>query len=138
MKVVLDTNILVSGLICSDGAPARILDLAAARLITPCYDDRILNEYREVLRRQRFGFAPTDIDELITMVDRFGKYIIAAPYSAKIPDPDDLPFLEVALSGGCAALITGNKRDFGKPSAGLPILSPVEFVDFFARSTVMP
>ena len=53
MKVVLDTNVVVSGLIQSKGNPARILSLALAGAVEVCHDDRILAEYAEVLARPR-------------------------------------------------------------------------------------
>ena len=51
MNVVLDTNVLVSGLISPFGPPADIVRLLAAGAIRVCYDACIFGEYREVLSR---------------------------------------------------------------------------------------
>ena len=52
------------------------------------------------------------------------------PLKHHLPDPDDEPFLEVALSGGAKAIVTGNKRHFPrKDYQGVKILSPVEFLE---------
>jgi len=49
MKIVLDTNIVVSGLLQSKGNPAQVLTLALAGAVQVCHDERILAEYAEVL-----------------------------------------------------------------------------------------
>ena len=110
------------------------MDLIAERKLIPLIDDRILYEYRIVLRRPRFYFDEGKIDELLATIDRFSVYVESKPLAYSIPDSDDLPFLEVALSDKADALITGNKKDFGKPRKGLRILSPAEFLDFYRRA----
>lgn len=91
-------------------------------------DERILLEYREVLRRPEFNFNTGLIDETMAYFDRFGELIVAKPLAVAIPDPDDLPFLEVAVSGKADALITGNKKDFARAPKHIQILSPAEFI----------
>src|ERR1043166_6751408 len=54
MKIGLDTNVVVSGLLNSQGNPAKVLTLALAGAVQVCHDKRILAEYREVLVRARF------------------------------------------------------------------------------------
>ena len=49
LVVVLDTNVLVSGLLNPNGSPGKILDLIIGNHIQIAYDDRILGEYEEVL-----------------------------------------------------------------------------------------
>ena len=56
MKVVPDTNVIISGLINVDGTPAQIVNLLINGRITLLYDGRILQEYAEVLNRKKFGF----------------------------------------------------------------------------------
>ena len=117
MRLVLDTNVLVSGLLRPHGAPGRLIDLLVAGRITPLYDDRILAEYREVLQRAEFGFDAKDADLLVDYVYRVGEAVAAGPLPVTLPDPDDLPFLEVAAGGAADALVTGNHRHF-VPSRG--------------------
>jgi predicted nucleic acid-binding protein len=69
--VVADTNILVSALL-TDGPPARIVDLIAEGKIRPCFDDRILAEYWDVLSRPKFGFPSARINRLIHDIVRTG------------------------------------------------------------------
>jgi putative PIN family toxin of toxin-antitoxin system len=62
VKVVLDTNVIVSALINPYGAPASILGLVLEEKIELCYDTRILIEYRDVVMRPKFGFVQTEMD----------------------------------------------------------------------------
>jgi putative PIN family toxin of toxin-antitoxin system len=132
--VVLDTNVLVSALLTPQGPSARILDLITGLQLMLLLDHRILYEYRDVLRRPKFAFEKRDIDELIATLDRIGEFVVAVPIFSNLPDADDLPFLEVALSGKADILVTGNKKDYGRPPKGLRIYNPAEFLDYFRRT----
>lgn len=110
-KVVPDTNVLVSALINSFGAPGRILDLALAGELTVTYDDRIMAEWRDVLHREKFGFARRDVEALLEFFEVEGFAVNAPPLGLDLPDMDDVPFLEVAHCAG-AVLITGNLKHY--------------------------
>jgi putative PIN family toxin of toxin-antitoxin system len=130
MRVVIDTNVLVSGVINPYGPPGRIVDQVLAGFVTGLYDDRIMSEYRAVLARPAFGFNPTDIDALLDFIETNGELVMGSPVPVVLPDSRDLPFLEVAAGGRADALITGNARHF-KPSGGahgVRICTPAEFV----------
>jgi putative PIN family toxin of toxin-antitoxin system len=112
LRVVLDTNILVSALINVHGTPARILDLVLVERLTLTFDDRIISEYREVLLRPKFGFRTADVDALLEFFQTEGESVVAPPLSLRLPDADDAPFIEVAVAAGCDYLITGNVGHF--------------------------
>src|SRR5215471_10690465 len=128
MRVVIDTNVLVSGLIDPHGSPGRVLDYILSRLLIVLYDDRILSEYRDVLLRPAFGFQRSDIEALLDFIEFSGEHVTAGPIEWLLPDPGDLPFLEVALSGSAEALVTGNLKHFLPARRHYPvsILSPGE------------
>ena len=134
MKVVLDTNVLVSGLLNPSGSPGRVLDLVMAAEVTLLYDDRILAEYREVLLRPRFGFDPSDVEALLDFLVSEGEQVVSAPLPIILPDPDDLPFLEVAVAGLVSALVTGNGQHFipvsPSPSGaeGVRVCAPADLI----------
>lgn len=128
MRVVIDTNVLVSGVINPHGSPGRVVDSIIAQAITVLYDDRILLEYRDVLLRPLFRFAPNDVNALIDFIGFSGEQITAGAVNVVLPDQTDLPFLEVAIAGSADALVTGNLKHF-KPVRGhhtVSILSPAE------------
>lgn len=130
MRVVIDTNVLVSGLINPHAPPGRIVDAVLAGHLRIFYDDRILGEYREVLLRPFFGFQDEDIDTLLNFIEFAGERASAIHTGLQLPDPTDLPFLEVAMAGTADALITGNIKHF-KPKRGecnVRVCSPAEFL----------
>jgi len=130
MIVVLDTNILVSGILKPYSKPAAILRLVAEGTIQIAYDLRILSEYRDVLSRPQFNFAKEDIESFLDQIEQEGLLVSVRPLKIRLPDPDDEPFLEVALSGRVDAIVTGNKRHFlRKQYKGVKILSPAEFLE---------
>lgn len=129
MRIVLDTNVLVSGLLSPQGPPGRIVALVAAGELTVCHDARILVEYADVLHRQRFGFTPARVDLLLHQVLAEGERTTALPLELALPDADDEPFLEVALAAGCS-LVTGNLRHFpADRRGGARVLSPAELLE---------
>ncbi|HEU0016709.1 MAG TPA: putative toxin-antitoxin system toxin component, PIN family [Longimicrobium sp.] len=129
MRVVLDTNVVVSGLLSPGGPSGRILDLVAGGKLTVVYDDRIIGEYEEVLARPRLAIPVEIAATLLALIERTGVLVPAAPLHVPIPDVDDLPFLEVAAEGA-AVLITGNRRHFDEAasSVGVTVVSPAEFL----------
>ena len=111
MLVVLDTNILVSSLWSKNGAPARVVSMILTGQLIPCYDYRILTEYRQVLSRPRFNFSDGEIDSLLEWIETSGRYIVADPINDPFIDESDKKFYEVAKFCG-AILITGNLKHF--------------------------
>jgi putative PIN family toxin of toxin-antitoxin system len=130
MMIVLDTNVIVSGILKPYSKTAAILRLVADGAVHLAYDIRILSEYRDVLSRPKFNFAKGNIEAFLGQVEQEGVLVLVKPLINHLPDPDDEPFLEVALSGGAKAIVTGNKRHFPrKDCQGVKILSPVEFLE---------
>ena len=129
MRIVADTNVLVSGLLNPRGAPGRIVDLILAGHVSMVVDDRILAEYHDVLRRGRFGFDAKDVDALLTFIDATATHVHGAPLDERLPDRDDEPFLEAAIAGEADALVTGNTRHFpARLAQGIRIVSPATFI----------
>lgn len=135
MRIVLDTNVIVSGLLNPEGNPGRIVDLLLAGEVTLLADDRILAEYRGVLRRSKFGFDAVDVSDFLDLLEAVSERVAASPLGVKLPDESDRAFLEVALSARADSLITGNVRHFRLSHLGpLAIDSPAEFVRRWTRS----
>lgn len=138
MRVVVDTNVLVSGLLSPYGPPSRIVHLIASGVVTLCVDARIMTEYADVLSRPRFAFSREDIRVLLDQIKTSGLVVAADPLPSALPDPTDEPFLEVAFAGQAVCLITGNLKDF--PAAarkGLAVRAPREFLDLYQKQTTV-
>jgi putative PIN family toxin of toxin-antitoxin system len=129
VRIVLDTNVLVSGLLNPHGAPATIVGLVAEGSLVVCYDTRILLEYRDVLHRARFGFDPAAVESLLMQIQADGEPVTARPLRQGLADPSDEVFLEVAVAAGVRWLVTGNLRHFPPTrSGGVTPVSPVAFL----------
>ena len=134
MKVVLDTNVIVSGLITPAGACCQIVDFVVQGRLRACVDARVLSEYERVLRRPELPLRPGQPDEFLDCIYSFGEPVTPAPLSVSLPHEDARPFLEVAHEAE-AALVTGNLRDFPKHArAGVIVVSPRELLDLLSRS----
>lgn len=134
MIIVIDTNVLVSGLLKMHSIPAAVLHLVLEGKIKIAYDIRIIDEYRDVLKRDKFGFKNEQVEAIIEHIKAEGISVVAGPIASSLPDKDDSPFLEVALAGGVKFLITGNKKHFPqKICKEVEILSPSEFVILYNK-----
>lgn len=132
-RVVLDTNVVVSGLLNSFGPPGRVLDLALAGDLTVAYDDRVLSEWREVLGREKFGFSPADVESLLALFQEEGLRTNPSPLGVALPDPDDLPFLEVAREAR-ATLVTGNLKHYPpNKRQGVEVMAPAAYLEIWIR-----
>ena len=133
--IVLDTNVLVSGFLSPHGAPGRIVDWLRQRAIQLILDDRIANEYFDVLHRSDLGLPGEEVDYVLNFILSFARWIDVAPELIfnDMPDPDDAPFAECASLAQCP-LITGNKRHYpAKLTKNIEILSPSEFVQRLSK-----
>jgi putative PIN family toxin of toxin-antitoxin system len=128
MNVVLDTNVLISGLINIEGIPAQIVNLLINSRLTLLYDSRILKEYEEVLGRKKFGFTGSVVAPLLDYIKNEGEYIAAEPTSRPFRDKDDIMFYEVAKTAKAKYLVTGNKEHYPKERM---IKSPKEFIELY-------
>ena len=135
MKIVLDTNIVVSGLLQSKGNPAQVLTLALAGAVQVCHDERILAEYAEVLARPRFKFDPKRVREVLTKLDVDGLAVDASGESnLDLPDVDDEPFLAVALAASVDFRVTGNLSDYPPDKRrGCAVVSPAAFMEHWRK-----
>jgi putative PIN family toxin of toxin-antitoxin system len=111
IKIVLDTNILVSALWTPAGNASAIISLVLSDKLIPCFDQQIMNEYRTVLNRPRLKFSSGQVDELLNEIIGRGLSVIVVPSNIVMPDESDRKFYDVAKY--CeACLITGNIRHY--------------------------
>lgn len=129
--IVLDTNVLVSGLLSPYGAPARVLDLVIRGNVIIVLDGRIFSEYADVMRRDRFSFPEDAVNEIITFIEREGIFISPVPLTCTVPDPGDLPFIEVSRHAD-VPVVTGNLRHFR--ASGAQVMTPVQFLSGLEKS----
>ena len=130
MKVVLDTNVLVSGLLTPFGTCGDIVRMLTSGELVLCVDARILLEYDDVLRRSKFSIAARSVDVLMEYIQASSERHACAPLSTPLPGPDDSPFPGVALSAAADCLVTGNVKHFPQRCWGhVSVLSPQQFIE---------
>ena len=91
MKIVLDTNVLVSGLLTPFGPRGKIVQMVSADELILFIDARILSEYHEVLHRPKFKFNSEHIGILLDFIIRYGQVVSSLPLKNHLQDPDDEP-----------------------------------------------
>jgi uncharacterized protein len=132
MNIVLDTNVLVAGLLAPFGPCGEIVRMVSSGDLTLSYDARIILEYSEVLHRQKFRFDEDRVSALLNYIAHHGIKTASSPLARALPDRDDEPFLEVAVAGGVACLVTDNRVHFPvKSRQGIKVVSPREFLAFY-------
>lgn len=134
MKIVLDTNVVVSGLLCPFGPSGEVVRIVVSGELQLCYDARILSEYEEVLLRPKFSFTSADVYDLLEQIEVCGFAVAAKPLAERLPDPDDEPFLEVALAGEARYLVTGNLKHYpAKKRQDILVVSPRELLEVYRK-----
>lgn len=112
MIAVIDTNVLVSGLWSPAGNASMVISSVLSGKITPCYDYRIVNEYKDVLNRPKFKFSSEQVEALLDVIKATGISVVPTPLpNIVMSDEDDRPFFEVAKY--ChAPLVSGNLKHY--------------------------
>lgn len=135
MKIILDTNVLVSGLLSPFGSPGKIMRMVTIGDLELCYDARILCEYRDVLLRPKFHFDQTHVDYLLDQIKACGHEVMGEPLAERLVDQDDEPFLEIALAGKARCVVTGNLKHYpAKKRQGVLVVSPTEFLEIYHKN----
>ena len=134
--MVLDTNVLIAGLLSPFGPPGEIVMMVAGGNLTLCLDARIINEYAEVLHRPKFQFSSDLIEAVLEQIRSEGEIVASVPQPVELTDHSDQPFLEVAITGKAHCLITGNIKHFPAiKRCGMKVLTPAEFLKFYREQT---
>lgn len=123
---VIDTNVVVSGLLNPHGPSARVLDAVLDGRVKLVYDARILAEYRDALHRPRLKLKREKISAFLTGLQS-QMIVTPSPLAVAGPDADDIVFIEVALATTDKTIVTGNLADY--PSEilhGARVLTPAQ------------
>lgn len=134
-RLVVDTNIIVRGLITSDTPPAQILDAVQLKKIVLLVSDELVVEYLRVLQYPHIRKYKKISDEMISQLTAFfveESERIEVPSSIqKSKDPDDDKFLSLAVEGKADFLVTGDKGDLLSLKAieEIPIITAREAIE---------
>lgn len=134
---VIDTNVLVSSLLTSnsDSPVVQVVNAVRSNEIIPMYNDVILEEYTEVLHREKFGFDNSTVEDMLSMIKNRGINCERKPVSEFLPDADDVVFYEVAMSREYSYLVTGNLKHFPKNGH---VVSPADMMLIIELGIIRP
>ena len=133
-RLVIDTNVFVSGLISGAGSPARILRAVQEKRAIHLVSDPIVEEYLRVLEYPRIGKFRRISDAFVADIAAYLVYQTErVELQSRInmsPDPDDDAFLNTTVDGRATLLVTGDKTDLLslQKVEGIPIVSAREAV----------
>jgi putative PIN family toxin of toxin-antitoxin system len=116
LRVVIDTNVIISALLKPGSVPDRLMSSlwADRRAATVLYDARIEDEYREVAMRPKFrAILPGRIEALLARLRALGEVVTEVPaWGGAMTHENDRRFVEVALAGRAHVLVTGNLKHY--------------------------
>jgi putative PIN family toxin of toxin-antitoxin system len=135
IRVVLDTNIIVSALLQPLGPPAQVFLLAIGGSIQLCISGNVYAEYEEVVRRPRLRRDEHVITSALRAVREKGFWVRPTEAVRACADPDDDIFLECAQAGRAGYLVTGNIKDFPDSWLDTRVVTPRQFLEIMPGET---
>ena len=132
MKVVIDTNVFVSGVFFS-GPPYQILRAWRDDKVQLVVSKEILKEYRRVGKKLVGQFTGVEFTPILELIDARGRLIVAPSLPEFVcDDPDDDMFLACALADNCKVIISGDKHLLRVSGYhGIKVFRPRRFVEEF-------
>lgn len=132
LRVVLDTNVALSALVFREGRVASLRSAWQSGRCIPLASKATAGEFVRVLAYPKFRLSVDERNDLLAEYLPYCKAVaipVRAPPVPKCPDPDDVPFLQLAAAGKADYLVTGDKALLGL--AGrlcCPIVRPEAFM----------
>lgn len=135
MIIVLDTNVVVAGVLSPFGASFQLLELLPQRRFELLLSVPLMLEYEDVLKRDRIraqhGLSFQEIEVILSMIAAYGTpQNIFFLWRPQLQDPKDEMVLELAVNGQAGVIVTLNDRDFNPQarSFGIEVMRPGTFL----------
>jgi putative PIN family toxin of toxin-antitoxin system len=138
IRVVLDTNVIVSAMLRSGGLPEAVFNLAMGGEVQCYISEPIVAEYEDVLRRPRLAINPGKVTVALARIRAAASLIQPVTRVTVALDPDDNIFLECAEVAQAHYLVTGNARHFPERWGKTQIVTPRQFMDDRALASDEP
>lgn len=129
MRVVLDTNILISACWKADGLEDCVVKLGLEGRFEIVTSPDLWDEYRDVLNRAKFARQRERIDTLLAALEAKALRFTPQERLNLASDEDDNRILECALAANASYIVTGNLRDFPAQWAPSRIVNARQFLD---------
>ena len=124
-RIVLDTNVLISANLTSDGNAAKIVSKVSYSELLLFYSFEIMQEYKRVLAYEKLHIPPTAQTKAIDGISKLGMLIEPVSSTILMTDETDRVFYDTAKESG-AILVTGNTKHFPAESF---IMTTADFLD---------
>jgi putative PIN family toxin of toxin-antitoxin system len=131
-KVVIDTNVILSGLLSRKGTSYKLLQLIPKKLFTVVMSVPLILEYETILHKsiRKLNLSKSDIedflDDICVISEHTKTYYLWRPI---LKDPYDDHILELAVSSNAKYIVTFNISDFDEAKTfGIHPIEPVEFL----------
>jgi len=128
LRVVLDTNIIVSGLLSPRGAPSAILDSATSKRFRCFVSESLIEEYSDVLSRDHLHIDQRKAARFIKAFREIAAFVRPREKVVAARDADDDKVIECAVEAEADFLVTGNTRDFPKQFHGVRVVTARDFL----------
>ena len=132
LRLVIDTNVVVSAALKPDGLQRTVLLLAITKPASLFVSEAVLAEYREVLAPPELKIRKGLRQQLLQVVRSHSRTVKPLRTLQVAKDPDDNKFLECADAARADYLVTGNVRHFPKFWKKTKVITSQEFIDIVA------
>jgi putative PIN family toxin of toxin-antitoxin system len=132
IRVVIDTNIIVSALLQPLGPPAQVFLMAVSGSVQLCITGEVYAEYEEVIRRPRFRRDESVVIAALDAIREKGFWVRPTETVRACADPDDDIFLECAQAARAAYLVTGNTKHFPATWRETRVVAAPHFLEIIA------
>jgi len=134
MRIVLDTNVFISGIFFS-GPPSQILKAWKDAKIQVVLSKEILSEYQRVGETLSAKYSGIDIAPIIDLLTIYGEVVETKDISVSIcEDPDDNKFIECAIASNCKLIVSGDKHLLNVSGfQEIEVLKPRKFIDIHLK-----
>ena len=128
IRLVLDTNAVVSAQLKPAGLEAVVLLLALRRVVQLCISPPILAEYQRVLYKPKLKFNPRRVEAVLLDIGAASRLVHPVDVLTAASHESDNRFLECVQAARADYLVTGNKRHFPKQWGSAKIVNAHEFL----------
>ena len=130
LRIVIDTNVLISAAVKPLGRQALVINLVAFRAVELFVSEAVLAEYREVFSRPKFARLPaTDVATLLALIEAEATMVTPTTRLEISKHDSDNRFYECADAAQADYIVTGNIRHFTKPYKNTQIISGRELLE---------
>jgi len=136
LRLVIDTNVVVSAALKPEGLERTVLLLAMTKSVRWYVSEAIVAEYALVLARPELKIRRSSRQQLLPLIKNHARVVVPSRMAQITSDPDDNIFVECADAAHADYLVTGNQRQFPKFWKNTKIISSTEFLSVIAPHLV--